>query len=221
MTVHPHTPTTASVTNARPVVVLRALGDVVEVDLDARRATQAFHPALARVARVLATLDPAWSDDTPPTWRHPDEHGDRIDPRVPGTRRCRHRLHLNATHAATARDTLEQAGYAVDIPSPLGSLATEPRDPEEPHVTPGAAPGEVDPFARCDAPMPARYHDEAGRCCGQRAYVVTAHRVTAPHAGADDAGTLAWCAHHYREIAAPTAPYVVADSRHLLTPTTP
>lgn len=219
MTVQPNSPTTPAVTSARPVVVLRRItANFAEVDLDARRGTRSFHDALARVARVLAPVHPTWRDDAPSTWHDPDEHGDRIDPRGGAGRRCRHRVHIDVQLASHARDLLTQAGYVVDVLGASKTQTARPRDPEAPvkdadtgtGVGVGGT-GDVDPFARCDAPMARRYRDDAGASCDQRAYVTTAHRP-----GATGAGTLSWCGHHFREVAEPTRPVVIADSRRLL-----
>jgi len=222
MTVQPNSPPTPAVTTTRPVVVLRRIAaSVVEIDLDARRGTRSFHDALARFAHILAPVHPAWRDDAPSTWRDPDEHGDRIDPRGGAGRRCRHRLHIDVQLASQARDLVAQAGYVVEILGTSQTQTARPRDPEAPVKaadpgtdgtgTGGTSVGDVDAFARCDAPMARRYRDDAGASCGQRAYVTTAHNP-----GATGTGTLSWCGHHFREVAEPTRPLVVADSRHLL-----
>jgi len=74
--------------------------------------------------------------------------------------------------------------------------------PDTPSVVPT-----VDPFERCDAPMTARYRQEADASCGQRAYVATAYV---------GGRTLAWCLHYFDAFAERSGAPIVADSRPLL-----
>ncbi|GAB2455416.1 hypothetical protein [Xylanimonas ulmi] len=199
-----------AITVRTPGVLVRHLSaDVVELDLDARRSTHSFHSALSRMRQNLDDIPVRIFNEVPTWWDAPSDRDDVVCPEA-GVRRCMHRVIIAAADAPRAATLLHHAGYSVltlDLPQPAPVVAFDdgaavPPGPQEadddvPDYPPVTLP-EVDLHARCAV-------------CGFRAYVATAHSA--------DGMTLEWCNHHFNRCVRDTDPFIVADSRHLLTAT--